>query len=79
MGVPKAANPKLDQVVRQQLMEWFGTDVRSWELLRIYRIPYAQPLQVRGSPLPGCAQVSVLGAVLHAPIAWWHRGISVAL
>jgi hypothetical protein len=38
----------LEDAVRPQLAAWFGGAdvVEGWELLRIYRIPYAQPSQV---------------------------------
>jgi phytoene dehydrogenase-like protein len=40
------SDTSLDQEVRKQLGEWFPqTVVDEWELLRIYRIPYAQPSQ----------------------------------
>ena len=40
----------LDHAVRTQLGQWWGADkVQRWKLLRIYRIPYAQPAQ---TPLP---------------------------
>lgn len=36
----------LDSAVKKQLGEWWGQDVvKSWKLLRVYRIPYAQPAQ----------------------------------
>jgi phytoene dehydrogenase-like protein len=40
-----AAAPDLDERVRRQLADWFGTDARGWELLRIDRIPRAVPSQ----------------------------------
>lgn len=37
----------LESEVRKQLGKWFGSfEVSSWVLLRIYRIPFAQPNQV---------------------------------
>ena len=34
------------QAVKSHLSEWFGADeVRTWEHLRTYRIPFAQPGQ----------------------------------
>ena len=39
---------ELAEAVRQELGGWFGVDqVASWKLLRSYRIPFAQPNQVR--------------------------------
>ncbi len=35
----------LDATVRAQLEEWFGPVVEDWELLRIYQIPQALPMQ----------------------------------
>eukprot|EP01038_Epipyxis_sp_PR26KG_P011355 gene11355-15227_t len=35
----------LEAKVRNQLIEWWGTQIDSWSLLKIYRIPYAQPAQ----------------------------------
>ncbi len=43
------SDQELDQQVRTQLAEWWGTQVNDWKLLKIFRIPYAQPAQ---SPLP---------------------------
>ena len=40
----------LEAAVRTQLGGWFGADdVKGWSLLRVYRIPFAQPNQVRQS------------------------------
>ncbi len=40
---------QLEAEVRQQLSGWFGADgVSQWSLLRVYRIPFAQPNQVGG-------------------------------
>jgi len=36
---------ELENSVREQLREWFGSSVDAWELLRIYRIPRALPRQ----------------------------------
>ena len=33
----------LESCTRNQLVKWFGADVRKWRLLRTYRIPHAQP------------------------------------
>eukprot|EP01036_Dinobryon_divergens_P031451 gene31451-40850_t len=46
----------LERTVRSQLSDWWGSQsVDKWTLLRIYRIPYAQPAQ---SPLPYAALTS---------------------
>jgi phytoene dehydrogenase-like protein len=44
LGVPADAE-KLESEVREQLVGWFGPDVRGWRHLRTYRIPYALPRQ----------------------------------
>lgn len=36
---------ELEATVRQQMQDWFGSVVESWELLRVYRIPRALPAQ----------------------------------
>jgi phytoene dehydrogenase-like protein len=48
VGVPRYSDARLNQLVRQQLSGWFGeAAVAKWQLLKVYRIPYAQPKQVR--------------------------------
>ena len=43
----------LDFAVRSQLSRWWGPEVfGSWKLLRVYRIPYAQPSQTPPSASP---------------------------
>ena len=43
------SDEELEAAARRQLAQWFkestDVDVATWELLRIYRIPYAQPAQ----------------------------------
>ena len=34
---------KLDRALREQLAEWFGSIVASWQRLRVYQVPYALP------------------------------------
>ena len=57
--------------MRGTLAEWWGADVQAWKLLKIYRIPYAQPAQrppytvnqaakVRVTVLAWCARVPSL-------------------
>ena len=44
---PELDDATLESTVHQQMGEWFGPfDVASWKLLKIFRIPYAQPDQV---------------------------------
>lgn len=63
VGIPKLPNAALDKTVRQQLGPWFGAASveKEWELLRVYRIPYAQPKQIppTGSSFVQPAEVSV--------------------
>ncbi|GFR40131.1 hypothetical protein Agub_g687, partial [Astrephomene gubernaculifera] len=45
---PHLPDPQLEAAVRQQLGDWFGgRQVATWRHLRTYRIPFAQPNQVR--------------------------------
>jgi len=39
------AAPDLEERVRRQLVDWFGVGTKTWELLRIDRIPHAVPSQ----------------------------------
>ena len=36
----------LERKTRDELSEWWGNSANDWKLLRIYRVPYAQPAQV---------------------------------
>ncbi len=42
-GIPDLDESGLDHLVRTQLRGWWGRVVGSWDLLRVDRIPYAQP------------------------------------
>lgn len=56
----------LEKAVRSHLTEWFGpSEVNSWSHLRTYRIPFAQPNQVRCLELLACR---------HAAAATCRRG-----
>ena len=54
------ANPKaaaaldLEEQVRRQLFDWFGTETQAWELLRIDRIKNAVPSQPTAPKKPDC-------------------------
>ena len=39
------SDQQLASTVQAELEEWFGPSVREWQLLRNYRIPFAQPNQ----------------------------------
>lgn len=45
VGVPAVDDAELDRQVRAQLTGWYGGEVEGWRLLRVDRIPYAQPRQ----------------------------------
>lgn len=51
IGVPEMTDEDIDRNVRDELAAWFGNDVTSWQLLRIYRIEHALPV----SPTAGSA------------------------
>lgn len=42
-GVPGVADRDLDRIVRAQLRSWWGSPVDAWTLVRVDRIPFAQP------------------------------------
>jgi phytoene dehydrogenase-like protein len=46
IGVSDQGDQRLESAVRTQLTEWFGSSVKGWRYLRIYRIPHALPMQV---------------------------------
>jgi phytoene dehydrogenase-like protein len=52
LGNPPMDDSSLETAVRAQLCEWFGREVETWRLLRIYRITRALPLQVPPVPYP---------------------------
>lgn len=46
IGVPDEDDTAIEAKVRTELSAWFGANqVSGWRLLRVYRIPYAQPNQ----------------------------------
>lgn len=45
IGVDDQSDRRLDEVVREQMVDWFGMAVTDWELLQIDRIPCALPSQ----------------------------------
>lgn len=45
VGIPNLDDETLDQQVREQLTGWWGDQVGGWELLKVYRIPDALPIQ----------------------------------
>jgi phytoene dehydrogenase-like protein len=53
LGIPEQNEEELVYLVRGQLAQWFGDDVRSWEHLRTYRIRGALPSQTPPVKFPG--------------------------
>jgi phytoene dehydrogenase-like protein len=45
IGVDDTSDRRLDEAVREQMVNWFGMAVTDWDLLRIDRIPCALPSQ----------------------------------
>jgi len=52
VGNPQMADPDLETQCRAQLARWFGQEVGSWRLLRLYRITRALPDQKPPTPDP---------------------------
>ena len=55
VGIPREDDEELDAAARAQLREWYGAQVDEWDLLRVDRIPWAQPRQ-DPSDLPSLAR-----------------------
>ena len=45
VGKPESWPADLENSVRRQLVEWYGSQAKSWSLLRRYDIPFALPCQ----------------------------------
>lgn len=59
---PDLDDAQLEQRVREHLCSWWGTqEVAKWQLLRIYRIPFAQPNQVWECSVTEATSVRVRG------------------
>ena len=66
------SDEQLAEAAKAELAAWFGAEhTATWELLRIYRIPFAQPNQARSDPpcpplqcpsVLDCAPWAVFGA-----------------
>lgn len=52
VGITIQNDVVLENQVRSQLTQWFGTQVTHWRLLRIYRIPHALPETESAQPRP---------------------------
>ena len=48
VGIPDRSDEQLDGDARRQLRAWYGHQVDAWRLLRVDRIPWAQPRQEPG-------------------------------
>lgn len=46
LGIPKKDDNHLENEVRSQLRDWFGSSVDHWQYLRSYRIEHALPAQL---------------------------------
>lgn len=49
-GDPDLTDDDLERAVREQMRDWFGAQVRSWQHLRTYRIRHAVPAWEPGTP-----------------------------
>ncbi len=45
MGLPVEQGDALISIVRDQLVDWFGPQAKSWQHLKTYLVPYALPSQ----------------------------------
>ncbi|MEM6264439.1 MAG: NAD(P)/FAD-dependent oxidoreductase [Bacteroidota bacterium] len=54
LGTPELSDDALANNIREESRQWFGAAVDEWQLLKVYRIPYALPNQetVRDHMLP---------------------------
>jgi hypothetical protein len=46
---------QLETITRGELMQWWGDAISAWSLLKIYRVPYAQPAQMLPYAIEGRA------------------------
>ncbi len=60
IGIREEGDGDLEVLVKAQLQSWFGPGVEKWQLLRIYRIPHALPVQSPPMPDPTAPHVEVL-------------------
>jgi len=52
LGTQQLTDAQLGGFIVAQMKNWFGNAVRSWQFLRCYRIPHAQPQQFPGALEP---------------------------
>jgi phytoene dehydrogenase-like protein len=64
-----AATQDLEERVRKQLMDWFGTHVDEWRLLRVDRIPDAVPAQTLAKEKPARVRERIYQCGDHCGIA----------
>ena len=59
VGLHKLTDQQLGGFIIAQMKNWFGEVARSWQFLRSYRIPHAQPQQFPGALEPPQRQVRI--------------------
>jgi phytoene dehydrogenase-like protein len=78
-GRPQLNESALIQSVREELIAWFGEEVRHWRHLRTYAIDYALPSRKAGSLSPVAKPNRVAGRKLVCGDAWETASINGAL
>jgi len=78
IGVPEEQNDELlAEAVKTELSDWFGADVtKSFKMLKVYRIPFAQPTQTpkaKGSGINAFEQSCESGVMKNVYLAGDHR------
>ena len=53
-AMDKMGEKELARAVLNELSDWFGPEVSTWQFMRCYRIPFAQPNQVQLLQLIAC-------------------------
>ena len=66
---PEMSDNELAEKCKAEMAQWFGAEeVASWQLLRVYRIPFAQPNQVQHFQQDTlCQEMSLTSDLLHSP------------
>lgn len=83
------SNTELEALVKNELLEWWGPTTNSWEFLKMYRIPYAQPAQsvpyaIKGRSVSYSPNIYICGdhrggATLNGAIASGRRAAQAVL
>lgn len=79
LGRPQLNESALIQSVREELIAWFGEEVRHWRHLRTYAIDYALPSRRAGSLSPVAKPNRVAGRKLVCGDAWETASINGAM